>query len=1811
MRASKRFLAFAMAAMAFCLFVSEASAQPATLRADAWMTDGQIFDIAPSDGITYIGGQFNNVLMFTGNGAALSMRTAMPFPLPRVNGTINAVIPDGAGGWYIGGTFTTVDDFVRNRLAHIFSNGTLDLAWRPEVSGGSSPRVFALAMRGAIVYVGGDFTQISGVNRNNIGALDAITGQVIASWDPNASSSVRALAVDGPIIYAGGTFTNIGGIDNLRIAALDSTDGKTARSWNRNVGANGTVRALVVAGATLYAGGNFTSIGGANRNRLAALNMVTGNAMAWNPSVDPTVTNIVTTSEISTIDVAGTIVYAGGLFTTAGGRTRNNIAAIDANGASTDWDPGANGQVLALAANGGDIFAGGRFTVIGKETRRFIAALGADNGIALPWNPNVSTVIPSFTLASPTTIAAPFTTTDSALVFALATSGLTLYAGGNFRTSGWMPRNSIAAFNTATGRPTAWNPNANGVVRSLVVSGDTVYTGGNFTSIGGVPRNRLAALDAVTGIAIPSWNPNVDGTGTVEVNTIDVAEGIVYVGGSFATIGGQGRINIAALRADNGNVVPWTNPPPISQSQPVRALAVRDTTVYFGGDFTISGTTPRNLLAALDTRNGQLLTTWNPNASGTFSSGILPSVQALVLSGSTVYAGGRFTTVGGHPRNHIVAIDAVSGIPSPTWNPNVSTTIANATPVVRAINISGSTVYFGGEFTRVGSETRNNLAAVRADNGMPTEWNPNAIFVFPSTPSFTLTSSVSALKAVESTIFAGGNFNNIAGMTHSFFAPLGETPLNLIPTLRSMNPKSGKRLQTLEVTFEGTSFSEEISAVNVGSGIAVNSITVTNAKSLTANITISATASTGPRNFFVTNPPPGGGSSNPIPFTISNPAPTVASIVPKSGLRAQTLNIVVTGSNFISGATTASLGPDITVNSVTVVSATRLTASITISANAEIDDHDLTVINAFPGGGAATLEEAFAVDYSIPILSSLSPASGDRSETLNVDFIGAGFVEGVSKVNVGAGIKINSTTVTSAKSLRVNLTIAVQAAPGPRAFSVTNARPGGGVSESRIFTVNNPAPTLARINPTVGGRGQVQDVILIGTNFIAGTSMVSFGVDVTVNLVTVNSDTQITANLTIPLGVKNGNRNVSVTNAAPGGGTASLTNGFNVINPPPILTSVTPTIGSLNQTLEVDLAGANFIAGVSRVSFGDGISINQMTVVNSTRITAHITIEDSAPLGGHDVTVANADPVFGDPAVLPNAFAVSDGAIVHFSVPADLHGAAGDNLEVPLNIDPVSREVGSFDAKLSFNPKVLTFIDYERGALLSAADWQIDVNPGSDAINLGAFAAKKAITKAGTAIVLHFRVSDKVTPGTTVPLLLSSLAATDVTANALPTGGANGLFTVPAEAAISGKLFYFVENKPLAGDTLRVEFDDPEMPLQISDEDGQFEFTDIPLGSNVLLTPRRISGNFPGGTITAGDALKAFKGRIGGSEPLNGYESLAAEVTGDCQLTSGDALAILRRATGKWENFRNFGRDDWRFFDASFDVTTENWCAAPASRLYNPLVKDQTGQNFTGVILGDVNGSFGGSALGKIAAVNAGNGPVVAISDPSFDVGSERINFAVAVSQADAAYNSFDLTLNFETAIHVTGVSLGAMLKPEDWEMDWNAGPQGVLRIAGFSKNEDGITGNGKLVVIQATLARPAKEGEALSFSMPLSLFGVNGKEISAQTAPGKLTFSAKLPQQYALEQNYPNPFVSRIAGRASHTIIKYALPEAGAVSLRIYDMLGQTVRTLASGLQTAGIHTIIWNGRKDDGAPAATGVYLYRLEAGNVVKTSKLILQK
>ena len=87
------------------------------------------------------------------------------------------------------------------------------------------------------------------------------------------------------------------------------------------------------------------------------------------------------------------------------------------------------------------------------------------------------------------------------------------------------------------------------------------------------------------------------------------------------------------------------------------------------------------------------------------------------------------------------------------------------------------------------------------------------------------------------------------------------------------------------------------------------------------------------------------------------------------------------------------------------------------------------------------------------------------------------------------------------------------------------------------------------------------------------------------------------------------------------------------------------------------------------------------------------------------------------------------------------------------------------------------------------------------------------------------------------------------------------------------------------------------------------------------------------------------------------------------------------------------------------------------------------------------------------------------------------------------------------------------------------------------------------------------------------------------------------LPTEFALEQNYPNPFNPT-------TTISFALPQARDITLTVYDVLGREVRELVSGRTPAGVHTISF-GATD----LPSGVYFYRLEAGDYVETREMVL--
>jgi hypothetical protein len=97
---------------------------------------------------------------------------------------------------------------------------------------------------------------------------------------------------------------------------------------------------------------------------------------------------------------------------------------------------------------------------------------------------------------------------------------------------------------------------------------------------------------------------------------------------------------------------------------------------------------------------------------------------------------------------------------------------------------------------------------------------------------------------------------------------------------------------------------------------------------------------------------------------------------------------------------------------------------------------------------------------------------------------------------------------------------------------------------------------------------------------------------------------------------------------------------------------------------------------------------------------------------------------------------------------------------------------------------------------------------------------------------------------------------------------------------------------------------------------------------------------------------------------------------------------------------------------------------------------------------------------------------------------------------------------------------------------------------------------------------------------------------------------SGLLPYEFKVNQNYPNPF-------NPSTIINYILPKSSLITVKIYNILGQEVKTLINTVQQAGVYNIQWVGDDNFGRTVASGTYLYRISAGQFVKTMKMMFLK
>jgi len=307
------------------------------------------------------------------------------------------------------------------------------------------------------------------------------------------TAPTNGTAIINDWIYVGGDFSTIGGQPRSRIARLNS-DGTVDNTFNPNADFGVSAIAIDSSGNPIV-GGSFSTIGGQPRNYIAKLNPTTGVADAtFNPDASGPVYEIA-------IDSSGNPIV-GGFFSTIGGQSRNKIAKLDPTTGVADaiFNPDASGNADAIAIDSsGNLIVGGSFGSIGGQSRNKIAKLDPTTGVAdATFNPN-----------------ATFNPSVSARVNAIAIdSSGNLIVGGSFDTISGQSRNYIAKLNPTTGVPDAtFNPNADSEIVAIALdSSGNPIVGGYFNTISGQTRNRIAKLNPTTGVADATFNPNANNT---------------------------------------------------------------------------------------------------------------------------------------------------------------------------------------------------------------------------------------------------------------------------------------------------------------------------------------------------------------------------------------------------------------------------------------------------------------------------------------------------------------------------------------------------------------------------------------------------------------------------------------------------------------------------------------------------------------------------------------------------------------------------------------------------------------------------------------------------------------------------------------------------------------------------------------------------------------------------------------------------------------------------------------------------------------------------------------------------------------------------------------------------------------------------------------------------------------------------------------------------------------------------------------------------------------------------------------------------
>ncbi len=325
--------------------------------------------------------------------------------------------------------------------------------------------------------------------------------------------------------------------------------------------------------------------------------------------------------------------------------------------------------------------------------------------------------------------------------------------------------------------------------------------------------------------------------------------------------------------------------------------------------------------------------------------------------------------------------------------------------------------------------------------------------------------------------------------------------------------------------------------------------------------------------------------------------------------------------------------------------------------------------------------------------------------------------------------------------------------------------------------------------------------------------------------------------------------------------------------------------------------------------------------------------------------------------------------------------------------------------------------------------------------------------------------------------------------------------------------------------------------------------------------------------ITAFDASLVLRHMVGLFEFTDYHHFVAADVSGNGEVSAYDAALILQWLVGDFDYFpkKRSAGTNWVFSIYDDDE------GLPPREMYdwNPLTSNKPGSDFYAVILGDVSGNWYFSdenGMPKVAS------PIGLSLKAAGMEGSQQVY--ELISNGGDAYSA-QFTVNAQSGdVQVTAAN-------SDWFLESARNGDDVLvAVAGTSVSSDGVLA--RFVVDQ-------------NVEFTIDDLIVNEERSNTRLVSKGL---GSLPSAFALGNNYPNPFNPT-------TTISYSVPVAADINISVFNVIGQHVATLASGYHDAGVYEVVWDGTNASGTTVSSGVYFYKMTGTDKPETKKMMLLK